>query len=235
MKNMDFEIFKKECSWFIEPTDKIEIKETDVSYSEDFKKTYPLLFGLLLKARTVEIILTRTRKKKETVVNYRLYSWDTKDGNTAGWLCKIESGQSAIPILPEHELLINHIGGIQESYETDSENEKLTDNQNFLFIKSDCELSAKEWNEYYLDSCEEEGLEPLDTDHFLAFALEANGNTTYYDLRTKQVFLFAPDHCFDYVTEVENQPEYTFYRINGVDTFVDYVEKLAKQWLNEII
>jgi hypothetical protein len=179
-----------------------------------------------------EIVLIRTKKKKETIYNYRLYSWNTKDGNTAGWLCRIETNNSTIEILLEHQLLVDNIGGIEESYGSD-ECEKLTDNQNFLFIKSECKTIDKDLKDIYLDICEEENLKPLTTDNFITFAVEANGNTTFYDLREKRVFLFAQDHCFDYVTEVENQPEYTFYTINGVEIFVDYVEKLAKQWLDE--
>jgi len=237
MENTDFGIFKKECPWFIEQMDKIELKGSKVEYTGNFPETYPLLFKLFSKARIVEIILTRTKKKKEVVYNYRLFSWDTKNGNTAGWLCKIESDKSIIEILPEHQLLIDNIGGIQESYEQCSESEKLTDNQNFLFIKSECESESedKDWEDYYLDICKEENLNPLDTDNFLAFAVEANGNTTYYDLKTKKVFLFAPNHCFDNITEIKNQPEYTFYTINEVSDFVEYVEKLARQWLSETL
>lgn len=232
--NKDFVIFKKECSWFVEHTDKTEIKEVEISYSEDFSKTFPALFELLIKARTADIVLIRTKKKKETIHNYRLYSWNTKNGHTAGWLCRIEVDRP-VEILSEHQLLIDNIGGIEESYAEAPETEKLTDNQNFLFIKSECEPVDEDWLDYYLDICEEEDLQPLGTENFLAFAVEANGNRTFYDLKTKQVLLFAPDHDFGYVTEAANQPEYTFYTINEVVDFVGYVEKLAKQWLDEAV
>jgi hypothetical protein len=235
MENTDFEIFKKECSWFIQQTDKIEIKETDMECSEDFSKTFPVLFQLLSKARVADVVLTRTKNGKETVHNYRLYSWKTKNGNAAGWLCRIENDNSALEILPEYQLLVDNIGGIEESYGQECEIEKLTDNQNFLFIKSECQTIDNDLKKVYLDECAEENLKPLDTDNFISFVFEANGNTTFYDLKTKKVLLFAQDHDFDYVTEVENQPEYTFYTINGINTFVDYVEKLAQQWIDEII
>ena len=235
MKNTDFEIFKEECSWFIKQTDKIEIKNINIDYSKDFSNTFPMLFQLVSKARVAGVVLTRTSKNKETIYNYRLYSWDIKNGNTAGWLCRIESNSSVIEILPEHQLLVDNIGGIEESYdpEYECETDKLTDNQNYLFTKSECEPMDKDLKDFYLDTCEEEELKPLNTDNLLTFAVEANGNATYYDLQTKKVLLFASDHDFDYITEVENQPEYTFYTINEVNIFVDYVEKLAKQWLDE--
>jgi hypothetical protein len=235
MRNRDFEMFKKECTWFVHQTDKTKTKEVKIDYSEDFSKTFPLLFQLLSKARVSDIVLTRTRKEKQTIHNYRLYSWNTKKGKKAGWFCRIEADNSAIEIFPEHQLLVDNIGGIEESYQQSDEIVKLTDNQNFLFIKSECEPIDKDLKDVYLERCEEEELEPLNTDNLLSFAVEANGNTTYYDLKTKKVLLFADDHDFDYVTEVENQPENTFYTINEVDSFVDYVEKLAKQWLDETI
>jgi hypothetical protein len=232
----DFETFKKNCSWFIEQTDKAEIKEGCFECSDAFVETFPVLHELLSEARVADIVLTKTKKKKETVLNYKLFTWNTKNGASAGWLCKVESEDNRmIDILPEHQLLSDHSCGIQENYETDSDVEKLTDNQNFLFIKSECEFGPdKDWEEYYHELCEEENVQPIDMTNFVCFAIEANGNMTYYDLKTKKVFLFASDHCFDYVTEAEGQSEYTFYTINGADTFVDYVEMLARQWLNEI-
>jgi hypothetical protein len=236
MKNIDFEIFKKECSWFIQQTDKVEIKEAKIDCSKDFSTMFPLLTWLLSKARVADVTLTRTKKKKETTHNYRLYSWNTKSGNTAGWLCRIEPNNSTFEILPEHQLLVDNIGGIEESYEEqECKTEKLTDNQNHLFIKSKCERMDNDLKDFYLDTCKDNNLQPLNTDSLITFAVEANGNATYYDLKTKKVLLFATDHCFDYVTKMENQPEYTFYTINEVKNFVDYVEKLARQWLEEVI
>jgi hypothetical protein len=191
------------------------------------------LFRLVSRARVAAVVLTRTKKKKETVHNYRLYSWDAKNGNTAGWLCRIETNNSSIEILPEHQLLLDNIGGIEESYRQEYETDKLTDNQNFLFIKSECERMDKDTKEIYIEDCENENLKPLNTDNLLGFAVEANGDTTYYDLQTKRVLLFSHDNDYDYITQVENQPEYTFFTINGVETFVGYVEELAEQWLDE--
>lgn len=235
MKNHDFDTFKQECSWFIQQTDSIELTELKPEYEEHFINTFPILYQLLLKARVTQLTLRKIEKKKELVNHYRLYAWDTLDGHRAGWLCKIEANASAIMLLPEHQLLIDNMGGILESYWQEPESDKLTDNQNFLFIKSECELMSKEDRAYYFEICEEEGCQPIDTKSFLAFAVEANGNSTYYDLQTDNVFLFASDHAFDNITSVEGQPEYTFYTIDNVNNFTDYVELLAKQWLAEIV
>lgn len=47
--------------------------------------------------------------------------------------------------------------------------------------------------------------------------------------------MIAGDHCFDYVSPVAGQPSDDYiYHINGVTTFVDFVEQFAVQWQNII-
>lgn len=75
----------------------------------------------------------------------------------------------------------------------------------------------------------------MPVDNMVSFVSEANGAETLYDLDTKQVYLFSHDHSFDYVTFVPNQPRYTFHYINGVENFTDYVEALARQWVDHVI
>ncbi len=65
--------------------------------------------------------------------------------------------------------------------------------------------------------------------HFV-MAVEANGNLTLYHRQSGEVILFAPDHDFEHVTPLGQSPEYTLYRIDGVPTFSDWVESIAKQW-----
>lgn len=84
MENKDFECFKKNCSWFINQTDIIELADSQPVYTEPFIKTLPTLFKLLSKARAVDITLTRVKKNNKTWDNYRLFSWDTIDGHRAG-------------------------------------------------------------------------------------------------------------------------------------------------------
>lgn len=103
-----------------------------------------------------------------------------------------------------------------------------------MFIESECSLGIGGFEEYYNEMCNEEGKEPIDFTHFICFVEEANGNATVYNPKSKDVFLFAQDHYFENVESVENQPEYTFHRINDVNNFVDYVETLAGEWRHKI-
>jgi hypothetical protein len=186
---------------------------------------FPILNSLINKARVLDV--------KINADSYQLFSWTTKEGKSCGWLCKVEPANiSDIQILPEHQLLLDNIGGIKESY--NQPEDAFSSNQNFLFIKSECNRGSSYWTEYYHDMCKDENAEPIPVDNLISFVCEANGAQTLYDLQTKQVYLFADDHSFDYVTFMEGQPQYTFHYINGVTHFIDYVEALAGQWINYI-
>ncbi|TDQ11419.1 hypothetical protein [Pedobacter metabolipauper] len=224
----DFELFKKGCSWFNHSNDPIEFSTPEIRYSNDFIQTFPVLHLLVSSARTLDLTLNA----KKEVINYRLFSWTNNAGQNSGWLCRFDPGMPGFNILPEHLLLINHIGGIEESYsEVDKDEELLTLNMDSIFIGSNCYQDMR-YADYYKEVTAEEGATALHTADFIGFATEVNGNETFYDLNTKAVYLYATDHCFDNIQVVGGQPEYTFYTINGVNDFIDYVEMLASQWIS---
>ncbi|PKV50829.1 hypothetical protein ATE84_2896 [Aquimarina sp. MAR_2010_214] len=230
--NNDFETFANEIAWFIQPSDKVFITKNneELETSQEFKDLFPTLSILIEKAR--KTVATINDQK------YTLFAWDDLEGVKCGWFCKMED-EASFPneLISEHKMLLANIGGIQESFndfEEFSETELFTDNQNFLFIGSECKKGLDGWNDYYSESCEEEGLKEIDYSNMVSFVNEANGTLTMYDTTTKEVLLFSHDHCFDNVICLENQPEYTFHTFKGVDNFVDYVEELAQQWTNHI-
>lgn len=226
--NIDFETFKNNITWFIQPTDEVELLDTtlDTKLTESFQTTFPKLTSLIQKARVLDLTINKQP--------YRLFSWTNKENKSFGWLNKIELAETTnIELIDEHELLLKEIGGIQESY--NQPEPSLTNNQNFLFIKSKCSKGIGGWDDYYEMMCEEENKQKIDYKDFICFVQEANGDVTLYNRNTKEVMLFAHDHCFDNVDFLEDQPEYTFHTIHGINTFVDYVEILATEWTNEII
>lgn len=226
--NIDFETFKNDITWFIKPNDKVELLDTTLNYSltKKFQDTFPKLTSLIEKARVLNLTINYQ--------SYKLFSWTNKDSKSFGWLNKIESDKTTdIGLIDEHELILQEIGGIQESY--NQPEPSLTNNQNFLFIKSECSKGIGGWDDYYEIKCEEENKQKIDYKDFVCFVQEANGDATLYDRNSKEVMLFAHDHCFGNVEFLENQPEYTFHKINGIKTFVDYVESIAIEWTNELI
>ena len=221
----DFEEFKSDVTWFVKPDAQISVLKSSVNLNEDFKTTFPNLYYLIKRSRVLEVIINNIR--------YKLYSWDSKTGEPCGWLCKLEPADvSNLLISPEHQMLLDTIGGIKESY--NEPDDAFTNNQNFLFIKSECEQGLGYSSTYYNDMCRNTAVVPLLENNLVMFVEEANGGRTLYDLSTKKVYLFSHDHCFDYVTFLEGQPKYTYHLINGVNTFQDYVETLAQQWAAHI-
>ena len=232
MDNKDLDVFKEEVSWFFKADDKIEFKPTKPNFSTEFKETFPKLLELLSRAEVLEVNLIR---EEETIL-YKLFSWTDSENLKSGWLCKFEKIENGIKILPEHQLLLDNIGGIQENYhQLELDYEILADNQFFLFIHSECTSGMGEMKKYYEEICEEEQTNPIETKDLICFVEEANSNRTYYNIHTKEILLYAHDHGFDFVEVLEGQPEYTFYTINGVNNFVDYVETVAKEWLVDIL
>ncbi|WP_319481525.1 hypothetical protein [uncultured Draconibacterium sp.] len=224
-KNLDFEAFKEDVSWFLKPNSDIVFKNSELRISEEFKATFPKLNGLIQKARVTNIDIDSQA--------YILFAWDSIDNQICGWLNKIEEADSyKCEIIEEHELLLRTIGGIKESF--NEPEDSFTNNQNFLFIGSECMRGIGDWDDYYSMMCEDDNCEKIAPSNYLAFVYEANGALTMYEPETRKVFLFSHDHCFDNVDFIENQPEYTFHRFKNVSTFTDYVEELADQWNNFI-
>lgn len=224
--NKDFEAFKSEVSWFLNPNSKIKFQEhKEIRLSGEFMSVFPNLSELILKSRQTYVIIDN--------INYILFAWDTLDGQICGWLNQQETKEEYnCDLIREHELLLRNIGGIRESF--NQPEDSFSNNQNFMFIGSECSRGIGEWDDYYSMTCEEEGKKEIDYTNLLAFVYEANGALTLYDPLTKNVFLFSHDHCFENVEFLANQPEYTFHSFNDVETFKDYVEALAKEW-REII
>jgi hypothetical protein len=223
MKNNDFRIFQDEVSWFIKPFSNVQLKEGDARLSIEFEDTFPKLTSLIKKARVTVVVIDQAE--------YLLFAWDTKQNLICGWLNEIEESESYFcEMIPEHELLIRIIGGMREAF--NQPGNSFTNNQNFMFLGTECSRGIGDWDIYYNMMCEDENRIPIDFSNLLVFAEEANGALTMYNPFTKRVLLFSHDHSFENVNFMEDQPQYTFHTFKGVGTFVDYVEELATQWLD---
>lgn len=224
--NKDFEAFKEHLSWLIHPSQIDTVSETEITLSLKFTDTFPILADLISRARVLNLEIDNQP--------HRLFSWTNKDNESFGWLNKTESDfTSALPLIEEHKLLLEEIGGIRESFNQPSPS--LSNNQEFIFLGSECSVGINDWEDHYEDLCTSENKTPIDYKDFISFVVEANGNATLYDPQTKEVFLFAHDHAFDNVDFLENQPEYTFHTFHNITYFVDYVEALAQEWKNEMV
>ncbi|WP_158978998.1 hypothetical protein [Cellulophaga sp. L1A9] len=220
--NKDLKAFIEDISWFFQENDKIEYEENILELSADFKHIFPKLTKLIECSRKTFLLINN--------VPHILFAWNDIDDEIFGWLNKVEDLEGISDKLSaEHKILLQNIGGIQESF--NQPEDSLTNNQNFMFIGTECSFGIGSWNEYYKEICGEENIEPIEHSNLICFAEEANGNMTFYHPRTNKIMLFASDHCFDDITPITGQPEYTFYNYDIINTFTEYVEKVADEWI----
>ena len=225
--NKYFNAFQNEISWFNYKKEPIEIFEIEeFNLTQKFQSTFPVLTELINRS-----VKTGIEFKGKSMI---LFCWEI-DHEISGWMCQFDKPN--IKLIDEHQLVIDNIGGIIESFNGPESidvdginyNYTLTLNQDFIFVGS-MNTDKLDWEDYYVDRCKELGIEPIDLTNSVFFSKEANGAKYFYDRRTKQVKLFSHDHAFKFVEFLENQPEYTMHKINGVNIFIDFVELIAKQW-----
>lgn len=223
--NNDFKAFQTEVRWFVKPDSNVQLQKGDVRLSGEFEDTFPKLTSLIKKARVTFVDIEDVR--------YLLFAWNTKENLICGWLNEIEDPETYfVEMISEHELLIRIIGGIREAFNQPANS--FTNNQNFIFLGTESSRGIGDYDDYYETMCDDENCTPINFSDFVAFAEEANGSLSMYNPHNGNVLLFSHDHDFDCVEFMERQPQYTFHTFKGIDTFVDYVEELAAQWLNII-
>lgn len=200
-----------------------------VDLSAEFQTTFPALSALLAKAKVVDFTINTTQV-------FRQYIWFHADGTSSGWLCQLEH---CVPLgrnlIPEHILLAKNMGGIIDYWREDKNTETFIDANEFTFMMKDSYPGIGSWKENYEIRCQDDKVEPLDLTKFVAFALEANGNVTFYNHETKDVFLYAHDGYSPLeIKLVQGQPEYTIHQFSQTKSFADYVEQIAHQWQRAI-
>lgn len=223
-------IVTSELRWFFRNKKISGITKTMLDLHQHFRDTFPVTSKLLDLSKVTECQIDDCL--------YRLYEWRTKNGNSCGWVCRIEVEIPNLELINEHLLLLKYIGGIEESWDQYDETEiksPFTLNQNFMFIGAKCSRGMGLNKKAYLEECRRQNLEPLKMlDDLIVFAKEANGNLTFYDSNDGEVYLYAHDHNFNYVESIIGQPDYSFYRITGCSSFIEYVEKLSSDWLEVV-
>jgi hypothetical protein len=194
----------------------------------EFRESFPCLTQLLSKARVTEVVGAEGPRL--------LFGWTAWTEDHLWWLSPPPgyAGDTATSKLlsPEHQLLLRHFGGILES-EYLPKFSTLASNQNFLFVETKCQRGFGDCNDYLLKFSSQFSLS-LDTANYLTFVQEANGNRTAYRLSDGKVIMCAPDHYFQYIEPLTGWPENSLYSFKYVESFCDYVEFLAVQWLTAL-
>ncbi len=230
MSVSDWKLFKKSIwSWNLAKAGPEKSALGTVFCPDDkFRMLYPIFTELLAKARVTELVGPDGPRL--------LYGWTAWTEDHLWWLSPPPGYAGNAPVTklfrPEHRLLLQHFGGILESEFLPGLG-TLAINQNYLFAEAKCQQGFDQWNEH-LEKSKKEFSVRFDPADYLTFVEEANGNRTAYSISDGKVVMFAHDHYFQYIKPLEGWPDYTLYKFDRVESFCDYVEVLAAQWLNAL-
>lgn len=219
----DLDIFTEAVPWFIDGDADIRVSASvnGLQLPPAVANSLPLLATLLEQSLVTPIAIGDA--------DYQLFAWDAADGARTGWLCSQPATESTENIHPDHAALLTSFGGIVEIFNEPDDTWLL--NCNNALTASEAAHDASFIDEYmwaFTDAGVELPIQPSD---YYCISREANGNTTLCHRTTGQVILFAADHAFDFVVPLSGCPDYTLYQLNAVETFRDWVDVVANQWL----
>lgn len=222
----DWEVFVEDVPWFVDDGAKVNVPSSfrGLPLSSEVQSRFPNLARLLECAEVTPVSIDDAA--------YHLLAWDGREGYRIGWLCFPPSSNGMNDIHDDHQELLKCFGGVVERFNEPGETWLL--NHNDALTQREAKHDGSILDQY-MWAFEDEGLSlPISLTEYYSIAREANGNMTFCHRTSGQVILFAPDHAFDHVTELDGCPKYTLYTINGVTSFRDWVEAVASQWLNNI-
>jgi hypothetical protein len=160
--------------------------------------------------------------------DYVLFSWEVRDGVLA-WLSRPPEASPPATLFPAHRVLLETFGGIAERGGEFEGQWLLNTNDSLTFREASHDAGFIQDYAWAFESVP--GGIPIDLASYYSISREANGNDTLCHRVTGELLLFAPDHSFRHLVPLAGCPEYTLYRINGAPYFVDWVEVVARQWL----
>lgn len=210
-------------TWLNRAEHSIEPVEKTLWLSETFRHAFPSMTKLLDKARAS---YWRIDGKL-----YLLLAWDGPSGQPFGWLNILEQ-QPSLDLIEPHQLVLANIGGIYNQFlGVEMGESPFSCCQAGVF--ANVSKFSEHWSSDYYDIYPSGGWTPLDTDAWIAFAHAGNGDLVAYNPTDYKVYVFAHDFGFGFegLTSLKGQPEMTFYTIDGVTYFRDFVEKFAYYWL----
>src|SRR4029453_111797 len=145
------------------------------------------------------------------------------------WLARPPE-RAADGLYPPHRTLLSEFGGVTERG-GEFEDQWLL-NTNESLTAAEASHDAAFLQDYAWAFEDVPGGIPIDMTAYYSISREANGNDTLCHRVAGDVLMFAPDHSFDHVVPLHGCPDYTLYRIKGAPGFVQWVEAVAKQWLD---
>jgi len=219
----DWDAFIDSVPWFLKRGHTAEVSDRRKmpALSDAVATLFPSLAKLFAKAAVTDVSIDNAR--------YELLAWDSVNGDRFGWLCLPPTARPLPNIHDDHKKLLLFFGGIVERFHEPEDTWLLNLNDALTEREAVHDGSFIQQYKWAIDKA---GLKlPIEPTKFYSIAREANGNDTLCHRISGQVLMFAPDHSFDHLTELQGCPEYSLYTINGAATFCEWVEAVAAQWL----
>lgn len=222
--NPHWEAFARDLFWFVSDPTRFEVGELLPPGGWKVLPTvaalFPVLSQLLATAHTSAVVIDGE--------DHVLFSWQRAD-HVRSWLSPAPTTSAPATLFPAHRLLLGVFGGIIERG-GEFAGQWLLNTIHSLTLQ-EASHDARFLDDYACAFESVPGGIPIDTSAYYSISREANGNTTLCHRLTGELLLFAPDHSFAHLVPLEGCPEYTLYRINGAPSLVDWVEVVARQWL----
>jgi len=219
----DWAAFTEAVPWFLDRDAAVEVSASRKTRTlpPSAATLYPRLAELFAKASITDVSVNGTR--------YELLAWDSLHDDRLGWLCLPPSANAPKTLHEDHQKLLTCFGGIVEPFNEPEDTWLL--NLNDALTEREASHDASFLQDYKW-AFDDAGLVlPIEPSEYYSIAREANGNATLCHRVSGKVLMFAPDHCFDHLTELEGCPKYTLYMIEGAAKFPDWVNTVAIQWL----
>lgn len=191
----------------------------------------PVLSALLARATVTPVTLGGSAP-------FEVLAWDGPTGRR-GWLCRPARPGGTPPVLPLHRDLWAVLGGIVDVVAAPEHlNGSGADDTRWSENHQEVLTPVSAGSERFVSSLDAYGwiwedadLEvPLDPTAWYVVAQEANGNLTVAHRETGQVLLFAPDHAYGGITELEGSPPYSLYTFDDAPDLAAWIELSAGQW-----
>ena len=136
----------------------------------------------------------------------------------------------AVGLYPAHRTLLSEFGGIAERGGEFEGQWLLNTNESLTLTEAGNDATFLRGCAHVFEPIP--GNIPIEMTAYYSISAEANGNDTLCHRVAGDVLMFAQDHAFSHVVPLDGCTDYTLYRITGAPGFVQWVETVAKQWLD---
>jgi hypothetical protein len=217
--------FTKSVPWFLKSDAVVEVSTPQKStvLSPTVAALFPSLAKLIAAASSIDVSVNSEC--------YELLGWDSIDGGRMGWLCRPASEKPPENLYCQHRELLSSFGGIVERF---NEPETWLSNLNDALTEKEASHDGGFIRDIPWVFDDGASKLPIDPIEYYSIAGEANGNATFCHRVNGRIIMLAQDHYFRHLTVLEGCPEHSLYTINGIKTFRDWVNAVARQWLERI-